>query len=181
VDKKSFANLALCALIGGLVIFALANIGSALTDKGLLIGEPVPSAEAAALLDKIVIIKQQIASAEDHKVYSFFQVENRSEVDVKNIKVLCEMVDEKGDYLEQKQWVLSPTLEAGTGRSFKPAPMKMFINSKAIGFRCRPVDLARARPPAFVLHRSDGGHDTHDGHGSENDQQAHGAHGMNHQ
>ena len=61
MGKKFWANIILCVFIGGVASVVLANINSALKPKGLLVADPEPSADAAAIMDKVILADYNLA------------------------------------------------------------------------------------------------------------------------
>jgi len=130
MSKQYWANLALSLILGLLAIFAVANLSTALTPKGLLATEPRPSAEAAALLPQVVLAKYQVGESQDRVVEANFHVQNKSGKDVKNIEVMCEFFDEQGGYVDRERWLLAETVPAGQAVRLNQAARR-FVNTRA--------------------------------------------------
>ena len=113
MSKQYWANLALSLIIGSLAIYAAANLGSALTPKGLLVTEPKPSAEAADLLPQVVLARYEVGESLNREVEAQFYVQNKSAKDVKNIGVMCEFFDKQGASVDRERWLLAETVPAG--------------------------------------------------------------------
>jgi len=177
MGKKFWANLALCVVIGGLFIFAITNIGSALTPKGLFVSDPKPSAEVAALLPKVQLVNYRLSEQPGRMVQAGFVVRNSSDQDVKNINILCEFYGADGKFLDRKTWLLSGKIPAGETMQHNSVSER-FVNTRAKGLQCSLVDFDIAKAPFFVLHRASGGHggqETEDGHGAASAEGGHGA------
>jgi len=175
MTKEFWANLALCVFLGLLAIFRVTKISSALTPKGLLVGEPQPSAEAAALLPQVVLTKYQVGEGPDRVVEADFYVQNSSGQDVKNIRVLCEFYDQKDNYMDRKWWILNEVVPFGQEVKISSAA-KRYINTNSHSLDCRITDLQPVEEPFFALHRAAAtGHGGGEGHGGD-EGAAHGGH-----
>jgi hypothetical protein len=168
MGKKFWANVILCVFIGGVLSVVLTNISSALTPKGLLVSDPEPSPEAAALMSKVVLADYSLSEDPGHMVKGEFVVNNGSGVDVKNIDVLCEFFDKNGTYLDREQWLLSGQVPAGKAMRHSSIARR-FVNTATQSTKCRIIDFQVASAPFFELHRVEGGHGGHaavKGHGN---------------
>lgn len=172
MGKKFWANLALCVVLGGLFVFGITSISSALTPKGLFVTEPEPSAEVAALLANVQLVNYNLSEDPNRIVRAGFVVRNSSEQDVKNLSVQCEFFDPKGKFLDRKTWLLSGKVPAGKTMT-QNTISKRFVHSQAKGMQCKLVDFDLVQEPAFVLHRVEGGHGG--GHDSSAADAGHGA------
>ncbi len=173
MGKKYWANLILCVILGGLFVFGITSVSSALTPKGLFYTEPEPSAEVAAFVDDVKLVDYKLSEDENKIVQAGFVVRNSSEQDVKNLNVQCEFFDAGGKFLDRKTWLLQGPVPAG--KDMKQQTLsRRFVNSHAKGMECKLVNFALVEAPAYVLHRVEGGH------GGEHDASAgdasHGAH-----
>jgi len=174
MDRSYWANVIFCLILGFLIIFAVTNINSALTPKGLLARDAKPSAEAASLLPKVVLTGYNVGENSGHMVRADFYVRNNSTKDVKNLDVLCEFYNDKGRYLDRKLWTLSETVPAGKTIQHSSVS-KRFVNSGTRALTCRITDFQVVETPFFTLHRvseshgegavSEHGHTEH--HGAE--------------
>jgi len=174
MGKDFWANLILCLVLGSILIFAVTKIGSALTPKGLLVGEAQPSAEAASLLKDVVITQYSIIQDRNHKVAADFYIRNNSAQDVKNVHVLCDFFDRQGKYLDREQWILTQTFPSGEEHE-AASILASFVNMKDRS-KCRITDLELAKDPIFKLHRATGGH----GHGESGETGHADSHGGGH-
>ncbi len=177
MGKKFWANLALCVVIGGIFTFAVTNISSALTPKGLFVTEPKPSAEIAALIPEVQLVNYRLSESPGRMVHADFVVRNSSDQDVKNLKVLCEFYGADGKFLDRKTWLLSGKIPAGETMQHNSVN-KRFVNTRARGLQCSLVDFDIVKAPSFVLHRASGGHggvEAEGGHGTAAAEGGHGA------
>ena len=157
MGKKFWANIFLCVFIGVVLSLVLANIGSALTPKGVLAPNFEPSAEAKPLLDKVVLSDYNLSEAPGQMVSGEFIVTNTSGQDVKNVDVLCEFFDGDGKYLDREQWLLSGTVPNEKTMSHKSVARR-FVNTGFKNMKCNIVNFQIAATPFFQLHRVEGGH-----------------------
>ncbi len=169
MGKKFWANIFLCVFIGIVLSLALANIGSALTAKGVLAPDFEPSAEAAALIEQVILSDYTLSETSDRMVSGKFIVTNTSGQDVKNVDVLCEFFDGAGKYLDREQWLLSGTVPTGKTMSHS-SEARRFVNTGSKNMKCGIVNFQVAKVPFFQLHRVEGGHGEAEpaaGHGEE--------------
>lgn len=152
MSKQYWAKLALSLILGSLAIYAAANLGSALTPKGLLVTEPSPSAEAAPLLPQVVLARYEVGESLDRVVEANFYVENKSGKDVKNIGVMCEFFDKQGGYVDRERWLLAETVPAGQAVLLNQAARR-FVNTGARAYNCRIADFQLVKEPFFALER----------------------------
>ncbi|MHB8790408.1 MAG: hypothetical protein ACYDBT_11060 [Desulfobulbaceae bacterium] len=152
MSKQFWANLAVSLVLGSLAIFAAANFSSALSPKGLLAGEPQPSAEAAPLLPQVILARYQVGESLDRVVEADFYIQNGSDKDVKNIEVFCEFFDEQGGYVDRKKWTLPETVPAGQAVRLNQAAHR-FVSTRARALNCRIADFQLVKEPFFTLAR----------------------------
>jgi hypothetical protein len=153
MTKDFWANLALCVFLGMLVIFGVTKISSALTPKGLLVGEPRPSAEAVPLLPDVQLTRYQLGETLERVVEADFHVLNNSGHDVKNIRILCEFYDDENNFVDRKWWVLNEVVPSGEEVKISTADRR-FVNTRSHSLSCEIADLQPVREPFFVLHRA---------------------------
>ncbi len=167
MGKKFWANIILCIFIGGVASVVLANIGTALTPKGLLVSDPEASPEAAPLMDKVILTDYKLSLEPDRMVNGEFVVSNASDKDIKNIDVMCEFFDSADKFLDREQWLLSGSIPAGETMS-RSSSGRRFINTAFKDKTCRIVDFEVAGASFFTLNRVEGGHGAAEpeGHGA---------------
>ena len=152
MSKQFWANLALSVILGSLAIFAVANFSSALTPRGLLVFDPKPSAEAAALLPQVILARYEVGESLDRVVEGNFYVQNKSGKDVKNIEVMCEFFDEKGNNVDRERWLLAETVPAGQSVRLNQAARR-FVNTRTRALNCKIADVQLVKEPFFALER----------------------------
>ena len=170
MGKEFWANLILGVCLVSLAIFALANFGSALTPKGLFVGDPHPTAAAKAKSKEVFLVQHSMIKDVNKRFTANFKVQNTGKEDVENVEVLCEFYGDDNTYLDQKTWLLGTTFPAGEETSYSP-PQERYINFGAT-VKCSIIDLQVAKAPAFTLHRAEGG-----GHDGGHDEDHGGGHG----
>jgi len=173
MGKKFWANIILCVFIGSVASVVLANINSALKPKGLLVTDPEPSSDAAALIDKVILADYNLGENRDHMVEGQFIVRNMSDNGIKNIDVLCEFFDGAHKYLDREQWLLSGIVPAGKTIRKAPVTARRFIHTGSRAMQCRIVDFDVVQPSFFELHRVEGGHGEAGAEGHEAAAQGH--------
>ncbi|MFA7454937.1 MAG: FxLYD domain-containing protein [Desulfobulbaceae bacterium] len=159
MTKDFWANLALCVFLGIVAIFGVAKIGSALTPKGLLVGEPRPSAEAAPLLPDVQLTGYQLGETLDRVVEADFEIRNNSGHDIRNIRILCEFYDADNNYVDRKWWLLNEVVPAGGEVAISRA-QRRYVNTRSHTLNCEIADLQPVSEPFFTVHRVEPkGHD----------------------
>jgi hypothetical protein len=153
--KKFWANIIVCVVLAGGASLVLAN--ASLTPKGLQILQIKPSAETAALMDKVVLADYRLGAGAEQQVMGEFVVNNTSDKEVKNITVACEFFDKDGKYLDREQWLLSGTIPVGKAMRHVSATRR-YVNTSSKSLKCAVTDFTVAKAPFFQLHRVTGGH-----------------------
>ncbi|MFP7753578.1 hypothetical protein ACLG6S_02810 [Thermodesulfobacteriota bacterium B35] len=157
MDSKFWANVALCVVLGILVVLGLSRLSSALTPKGLFVEDPEPSAEAAPLMQQVTLLDYSLAEKPGQMVKARFTVQNESARDIRDLDILCEFYDRNGKYVDRKHWLLADTIPAGSRDSHSWLDRR-FVNTRAGGVRCRIADFRVVGEPFFKLHRAEEGH-----------------------
>ena len=163
MTRQYWANLALCIVLGALVIFAITRASSALTPKGLFMGDSQPSPEVQKMMQEVVLTKYQLSESQKNMVEADFYVQNKSAQAVKNIKVLCEFFDDNGQYKDRKIWLLAEKVPSMHSLKISSVSRR-FVNTSAQALNCSITDFQVVKPPAFALERHAGG-----GHGEPSD------------
>lgn len=169
MEKRFWANTALCAVLGGLVVCALVNVSAAVTSKGFMVKEAEPSVLVQEMQGKVTLDGYEVGEESGRNVKSLFLVSNHSDKDVKNLHVRCDFFGEDRVELDRELWLLPEIISAGEAGKELKSSGKRFLHRDAKAVHCRIIDLQIAEAPFFTLHRSVGG-----GHG-----EATGGHGDN--
>lgn len=152
MKKETFANWALCAVLGALAILALTRAGSALTPQGLLASDPAPSHEAQQMLREVKLVRPEIVIEAHNMVTASFYIQNNSAHAVKNIDVMCDFEDRHKRFLGRKFWKLNETLQPGQGEAIS-ASAKMYLNKNVQKSKCSITDFRIEKEPFFTLDR----------------------------
>lgn len=173
MSREYWANLILCGFLAVLAIFAVTRMGSVLTPKGVLVGTPEPSKEAAPLLKDVKLTQFSIVRGENYNVAADFYIMNNSSRAVKNLHVVCEFFDKNGSYLDRDKWILYQSFPGG--REVKSTSVSQrFINVEG-PVACQVTDLQPVEEPFFKLHRpAVGGHGASQ-EGGKGHQESHGS------
>lgn len=161
MDKDFLANSLLSVFLGGVAMFAVSHVSSALTPRGVLAKAPQPSCRAEKLLDQVVLSRYNAGEDAGHMVKAEFQVQNASDKDVRNVTVSCDFFDDGGRYLDNKQWLIDGVVPAGKTAQYVFVDRR-FVHTRAMALNCKIVDLKVAGAPLFSLHR-----EAERGHGEE--------------
>ncbi len=177
MGSKFWANVALCVVLGIVVVLGLSRLGSALTPKGLFVEDPRPSAEAASLMPEVKLLDYSLSEKPGQMVKARFTVQNGSDRDIRDLDILCEFYDRTGKYVDRKHWLLADIVPAGSSDSHSWLDRR-FVNTRAGGVRCRIADFRVVGEPFFKLHRAEGGHgEEHGAAAAEELAPTHGGHG----
>lgn len=160
MTKQFWANLALCTILAIVAIFFVIRAGSALTPKGLFVDEPEPSAEAAALLDKVELVQYEILKDPEKMVEASFFVQNDSDQDIDDITIVCDFYDkedvESAEFRDRKIWKFAQAVPAGSHGELTSVA-KRFIHSDAKAYDCSIADFEVVSESFFTLERHAGG------------------------
>jgi hypothetical protein len=166
MDSKFLGKIAISAVIFGLGAFAFTTFNNTSDVTSLLLPPIQPSDTAAALEDTVVLAASEVAvQQEGHMARAGFSVYNDSNQDVKNIEILCVLLDDAGEEQGRDKWVIYDTVKAHSKEVFSYTT-KMFVSELATSTQCQIVDLQMATEPLIAVHRgSAAGHGS--GHGAE--------------
>ncbi len=159
MTREYWANMGLCFILGALVIFAVTRAGSALTPKGLFVGEPEPSPLAEKMMNYVVLADFQIGKGKNNIFDAEFFIQNKTAHNVKNINVVCDFLGRDGMYVDRETWVLTETVPASHSAKISSVSRR-YINTNTSDSSCSITDFEVVRKPAFTLERHVGG-----GHG----------------
>lgn len=156
-------KIALGAVLFGLGTSALVTLNNAGGIFNLLQPPIQPSVMATALKDTVVLAASEVAvQQEGHMALAAFSILNDSDQDVKNIEILCVLIDDAGEEQGRNKWVLYDTIQAHSSVTFSDTS-KMYISERATSAQCQIVDLQEATAPLIAVHRgSAAGHGTED-------------------
>lgn len=143
MNYKILGNVGLCIILFCAVALFAQKILDA-PDVETLLKPPVkPAAEVQHLGEDILIKDYSVTFGQiGHKVDAAFTIQNRSELDVKNITVYCTMHDDDGKQWSHGRWKIFTTLPAQNDDVFTFTD-KRFISHKAVSHKsvCQVIDL----------------------------------------
>lgn len=168
MDVKFLGKIAISALIFGLGAYAFQTFNTTCDVTSLLLPPVEPSERAAELADGVILASSEMAvQQEGHMARAGFVIYNNSDQDIKNIEILCTLMDNTGTEQGRDKWVIYDTIKAHSSGSFS-STTKRYVSDLATASQCQIVDLQKATGPLIAVHRaSAGGHDGHDA-GHEN-------------
>jgi hypothetical protein len=152
LTRQYFANLALCIILGALVIFSVTQVSSALTPKGLFICESRPSHDAEKMMQDLILARYQIGESSKNMVEAEFYIQNNSSQNVKNISVACDFFDENEKFRDRKSWKLAETIPAQNQLKIV-SHSKRFVNTQARKLNCSITDFQLVKSSFFTLDR----------------------------
>ena len=166
---KYMANLALCLVLGALVIFSVTQVGSALTPKGLFMSELEPSHQAEKMKQDVVLTKYQIVkTVKNNMVEADFYIINDSDHDINNISVSCDFFDENREFRDRKVWKLAEIIP-GQNQKRITSVSRRYMNTNVKNSACLITDFQLVKSSFFTLDRhteegyespsEEGGHD----------------------
>lgn len=162
MDGTFWGKIAISVFILGLAISAF-NTFSTAPDVATILLPPIQvSATAEEMVDTVVLARSEVAVQEKgHLAHAAFAIDNSSRHDIKNIEILCTLVDDAGLEQGRDKWVIYDTIKAHANGVFS-STAKKYVSNRATSSQCRIVDLELAKPPLIAIHRgsaeSPGGH-----------------------
>lgn len=158
MNYKILGNVGLCIILVCVGLFFTQKIFYA-PDVVTLLKPPIQqSAEVNYLGKELVIEDYQVTFGQvGHKVDASFTIHNKSDLDVKNMTVLCTMYDEQGKQWSDSRWKIFDSLEAGQKEQFLFSD-KRFISHRAVSHRsvCTIIDLVVVGQDVPVVSVADG-------------------------
>jgi len=164
MDSKFLGKLVISTGILGLVMFAY-TIFSTTPDLTSLLLPPVhPSATAEKLQDTVMLAGFELEVQEQGNVArGAFAIDNNSDHDIKNIEILCTLLDDAGAEQGRDKWVIYATLKAHSKAVFSHTK-KMYVSTRASSSQCRIIDMKKVTAPLLALHQEDA--NDHGSHGN---------------
>lgn len=152
MNGKFWGKIAISAVILGLAMFAF-NIFSTTPITKILLPPVEASATAQELKDTVILARSEIAVQETgHLSRAAFAIDNRSNHNIKNIEIICTVMDNAGGEQGRDKWVIYDTVKAHANGVFSYTS-KMYVSDKATASQCRIVDLEIAKSPLIAIHR----------------------------
>jgi len=163
MSGKFWGNIGLGAVLISLVAFGVTQISASPGVMGLLLPEVKVSAGTAELLHSVELVQSDVqVQKTGHKVDAAFAVENRGEIDIKNISILCTLFDSEGREQGRDKWIVFDTVKSKESGMFSFSD-KRFIRDTVVRSQCQIVNLEEVKPLVITVHRGGSGHNA--GHG----------------
>lgn len=168
MSRKYMANLALCIVLGGLVIFSVTQVGSALTPKGLFVSELELSHQAEKMKQDVVLTKYQIVkTVKNNMVEADFYIRNDSVHDINNVSVSCDFFDENRKFRDRMVWKSAETIP-GQNLVKITSVSRRYMNTNVKNSACLITDFQLVKNSFFTLDRH-----TEEGHGNAAEEGGH--------
>jgi len=176
MDGKFIGKIAISAVIFGLGAFVFQTFRDAPDATSLLLPPVQPTIIAEKLANTVVLTDSEVAvQQEGHMARAGFAISNDSNQDIKNIEILCVLLDDTGAEQGRDKWVIYDTVKAHSDEVFSYTT-KMFVSDRATSTQCQIVDMEEATAPLIAVHRgSAAGHggSPHETHGDTMHDDAH--------
>jgi hypothetical protein len=160
MNGKFWGKIAISAFILGLFALAFNTINSTPDMTTLLLPPVQGSPLAKELMDSVTLVRSEVAIQEKgHLARAAFAIENSSDHAIKNIEILCTLMDNAGTEQGRDKWVVYDTIKAHSNGLFSYTTKK-YVSNKAIATQCQIIDMEKAQAPLLAIHRggSTGGH-----------------------
>jgi len=155
MDSKFLGKIAISTVILGLAMFAFNTFNTAPDLTSILLPPVHSSATAQKLQDSVVLAGFEIEVPENGNVArAAFAIDNSSDHDIKNIEILCTLLDATGAEQGRNKWVIYATLKAHTKGVFSHTK-KMYVSNRASSSQCLIIDMKEVTAPLIALHRGD--------------------------
>lgn len=152
MNGKFWGKIGISTVILGLFVFAF-SIFIKSPDMATLLLPPVHVSAAAQELKTVVLSRSEVAVQEDgHLVHAVFAIDNNSSHDIKNIEILCTLMDNAGVEQGRDKWVLYDTIKS-QARVIIPSTIKKYVSNMASASQCQIVDMEKAQAPLIAIHR----------------------------
>lgn len=139
MTRKQWANLVICLVFFGAIVFGarLAVEADGLVD--LFNPEPVVSARAEAFHDSVRLEKAEFELNQVTKeVSASFELVNHSPVAVRDIEISCDFNTPDQDFMGRGRWIVYQTLEPGSSDRYR------IRDRRYISHRVRPETISCA-------------------------------------
>jgi len=165
MDGKFMGKIAISAVIFGVGAFVFQTFQDTPDMTSLLLPPVQPTVTAEKFADTVLLTGSEVAvQQEGHMARAGFAISNDSNQDVKNIEILCVLLDDTGTERGRDKWVIYDTVKAHSDEIFTYTT-KMYVSDLATSSQCQIVDMEEATAPLIAVHRGGAaGHgDSHDG------------------
>ncbi|MCX5869715.1 MAG: hypothetical protein NTY00_03555 [Deltaproteobacteria bacterium] len=163
MNGNFWSKVGISTVILGLFIFAFYTFNKSPDIATILLPPVQVSATAQELLDTVILARSEVAVQEEgHLAHAAFAIDNNSNHDIKNIEILCTLLDNAGIEQGRDKWVIYDTIKAHANGIFS-STSKKYVSNRASASQCQIVDMKRAQSPLIAIHRGSG---ADSGHGS---------------
>ena len=177
MNGKFWSKIGISTVILGLFIFVFNTFNKSPDMTTLLLPPVQASATAQELLDTVILAHSEVAVQEKgHLARAAFAIDNGSNHDIKNIEILCTLMDNAGTEQGREKWVIYDTIKAHANGIFS-STSKKYVSNRASASQCQIVDMEREQSPLIAIHR---GSAAGSGHGSGHEAQDTMPDGMHH-
>jgi hypothetical protein len=153
MDGKFWGKIAISAFILGLFVLTFNTIYTT-PDMATLLLPPVQGSPLAKeLMESVTLVRSEVAIQEKgHLARAAFAIENSSDHAIKNIEILCTLMDNAGTEQGRDKWVVYDTIKAHSNGLFSYTTKK-FVSNKAIATQCQIIDMEKVQAPLLAIHR----------------------------
>lgn len=162
MNGNFWSKVGISTVILGLFIFAFSTFNKS-PDITTILLPPVQVSATTKELDTVILARSEVAVQEDgHLAHAAFAIENNSNHDIKNIEIICTLMDNAGAEQGRDKWVIYDTIKSHA-RGIFPSTTKRYVSNRASASQCQIVDMERAQAPLIAIHRGNGADSGHGG------------------
>ena len=163
MNSKFWGKIGISTLIFGLFVLAFNTFNKSPDMTALLLPPVQASVTAQKLLDTVILAHSEVAVQEKgHLARAAFAIDNGSNHDIKNIEILCTLMDNAGTEQGREEWVIYDTIKAHANGIFS-STSKKYVSNRASASQCQIVDMERAQSPLIAIHRGSAAGSGHGG------------------
>lgn len=153
MDSKFWGKITISTVILGLAILAFKTLTTTSDATELLLPPIQSSATAEKLQDTVLLSRFEVAVQEKgHLARAAFAIDNSSNHDIKNVEILCTLLDNAGNEQGRDKWVIYDTIKAHANGIFSYTS-KMYVSNRATASQCQILDMEIATAPLIAVHR----------------------------
>jgi hypothetical protein len=163
MNGNFWSKVGISTVILGLFIFAIYTFNKSPDITTILLPPVQVSATAKELLETVILARSEVAVQEDgHLAHAAFAINNNSNHDIKNIEILCTLMDNAEVEYGRERWVIYDTIKSHA-RGIFLSTTKKYVSNRACASQCQIVDMERAQAPLIAIHRGSGADSGHGG------------------
>lgn len=153
MNSKFWGKIGISTLIFGLFVLAFNTFNKSPDMTALLLPPVQASVTAQGLLDTVILSHSEVAVQEQgHLTRAAFAIDNNSNHDIKNIEIICTLMDNAGTEQGREKWVIYDTIKAHANGIFS-STSKKYVSDRASASQCQIVDMERTQAPLIAIHR----------------------------